>query len=202
MISICYRDDEQRLPHAFVEPALQWAFAGTAVHEVSEGKNVGRWVHEVDSKHPSGFTDSGTFTDLPNGDALEEGITLDDSRSSPTERAYEEVWRDTEVEPDVFYYVMRFEGSRADGTSTTAGYFFVLGKFAQGILKDRKGMLGVVRWTFQDDQNAWVVDFRSGELADWFPDPKILSPKFLKGESILVDVDTYTWRCIESGGRL
>lgn len=142
------------------ETPLQWAFAGTSVHDTVNGQSHGTWVHLVDSKHPSGFKDSGTFKDLPNGDSLEVGVMHDDDLG--VVREYEEVWRDWAADPPDFVV------SQALGEGAQ-GYYIRMAQYAQGVVKDEAGRLGVSRWV--KGTREWTKDFTYGEIHEWLPSP-------------------------------
>lgn len=147
-------------PTASEPKSLQWAFAGRASHETVNGKSKGSWVHLVDSKHPSGFEDSGVFEDLPNGDSLEKGAMMDDV--SGVVRDYEEVWHDYVADPPRFRVM---EGSGGG----VRGFFILMAQYALGIVKDAENRIGVSKWV--EESGEWQRVFNYGDLQNHLPSP-------------------------------
>lgn len=156
---------------------LQWAFAGTSSHDTidpeSDGQpqSRGTWVHVVDSKHPSGFEDSGVFKDLPNGYSLEFGVMHDDGAG--VAREYEEVWKDWAARPPHFTVARAESAGEVVEGGGTKGYYICMAQYAQGVVKDENGRLGVVRWVKDSgtDAQEWTKKFTHGEIHEWLPSP-------------------------------
>ncbi|KAL6234333.1 hypothetical protein BDW75DRAFT_169487 [Aspergillus navahoensis] len=71
---------------------LDWAIAGKRLQDADSNEVL--FTHELDSRNAFGVADCGTFSALPNGDDLENGVMPRPDLPGAPMREYEEVWRE------------------------------------------------------------------------------------------------------------
>ncbi len=114
--------------------------------------------------------DKGEMMDLEDGNTLEKGGSVDEETGEV--KRYEELWEELhwskgmEMDDERLCHVMVKQTDNDPGA--VSGMAIRIGGYAQGILKDSKG-LTVERWEWVDDEDAGVwqrtVRFGDGELA-------------------------------------
>ncbi|KLO14826.1 hypothetical protein SCHPADRAFT_294078 [Schizopora paradoxa] len=159
-----------------------WFFAGQA-HKFDGGR--ASWDHWIDSKTDAPAEDAGVMSLLPNGDTLEKGAMLNDDG---VKEAYEEVWRDEVVEPEIAAVLVRLRDTdlrKDDGSvlptassdpaplQTTSrlestegdlvcGVVIRVGRWCQGLVKI-DGRFLAERWHQSQDTGKWTLVYRMGD---------------------------------------
>ncbi|KAK8858951.1 hypothetical protein IAR55_003182 [Kwoniella newhampshirensis] len=160
-----------------------------------------RWTHLIDSRPPSSLPDQGTFTTLPNGDVVEEGIMFN-PKSSENE-PYQEVWRRLKQEPNAPYLVLEqiidshsdvsLRGEEEGGEEVEAeeeGVFLGrVGENALGIAKLKsESEHKFIAWRDRSEQGAWnrIYEFGEKELVGQIlPSlPAEIPSDWVKGETV------------------
>lgn len=121
-------------------------------------------MHTVDSRSDNPTEDFGSFEQLTNGDWLEKGKMLDFDDGKV--KAYEEVWRDSEILPRIStVLVLEEDGGKAFQINSAAdaakGTIVRVGNYCQGIMKV-KGEVTCERWTLDQGAEEWRRIFRTG----------------------------------------
>ncbi|KAI5852440.1 hypothetical protein DFP73DRAFT_1850 [Morchella snyderi] len=141
---------------------LYWGFAG--ISHKSESGDTGRWVHTVDSRYDTVVEDSGTFTQLANGDWLERGTMLDFDTGLVGD--YEEVWRDSEPEPRAAAVLVLGEHAQRrvgpESDASARGCVVRLGRWCQGVMKV-DGKVTAERWVLGVGESEWSRVWKCGE---------------------------------------
>jgi len=126
---------------------LDWAFAGTAKHEIVDGTK----------------SETGVLEDLPDGNTLEKGWMEDPERGGEL-REHEEVWSD-EVCSEQSCWVL---SSGAEGGKRPNGMIVRIGNVVQGVSKTAGGQIIVLRSRYgksadrSDDEMRWEVEYEKG----------------------------------------
>jgi len=159
-----------------------WVFAGEA-HRHEGGR--ASWDHWIDSRTDEPAEDAGVMSRLSNGDALERGAMLNDDG---VKEAYEEVWRDESVDPEVAIVLVRVRdrdqqtgdgsvlaqassdpalptASALEGTaeaSLVCGMVIRVGRYCQGFVKI-DGRFLAERWQQSREAGQWMLVYRLGD---------------------------------------
>lgn len=118
-----------------------------------------RWVHIIDS-HGSSAPDEGSFTPLPNGDALETGVMPCPERGGAV-TPYEEVWRElTPLAGPLWSWILQSAEEEEDGGKS------FLGRIGGGYLalcEGREGF-GARREEWDAQRRVWGAKYAIGDV--------------------------------------
>lgn len=133
-----------------------------------------RWQKSLDSHGFPSLPDSGSFTQLPNGDSLETGSMPNPDRGGQV-CEYEEIWRDLPIAPGSRAWIAKSTDSSEQGTGCWFGrvgvHFIALNKMAGKEFAARR----------LEFDGKWLERYEVGEL-EGVPGYKGLENRCFEGE--------------------